>query len=227
LVSESPKVLVKQFFGNNAKSYDKVVRLTTFGRDSYWKEEIIKRIDECKSILDLACGTGILTLKIAAKFPEAKITGVDITEEYLKLAKGKITSCHKISFLLCDAEDLNLDCTFDCITSSYIPKYCNPQILIERCLRHLNGGGKIILHDFTCPKNKAVRFLWNFYFVMLGMIGFFVPSWKDTFKHLPKLIRTANWVEQYKHVMERNGLSVKVQYLTMGCSSILAGTKKI
>lgn len=226
-VVESPKVLVKRFFGNNAKSYDKVVGFATFGRDSHWKEEIIKRITKCDSILDLACGTGILTFKIAGKFPDARITGVDITDEYLLLAKDRTASCHKISFLLCDAEDLNLDDTFDCITSSYIPKYCNPQILVERCLQHMSAGGKIILHDFTCPKNKAARLLWNLYFIVLNMVGFFAPGWKDVFRHLPKLIKSANWVEQYKNAMERKGLSVEVKYLTVSCSAILAGTKKV
>ncbi len=226
-VTELPKTLAKQFFGNNANSYEKVVRLTTFGRDAYWKGEIIKRISKCNSVLDLACGTGILTFKIAEKFPDATITGIDLSEEYLKLAKNKTASSDKISFLQYDAEDLNLDCTFGCITSSYIPKYCNPQILVERCVHYLDSGGKIILHDFTYPKNKVVRLLWKFYFVILGMMGFFVPSWKNTFRLLPKLIRSSNWVEQYKNIMERKGLSVEVKYLTMGCSAILACTKKV
>lgn len=225
-IVESQKVLVKKFFGNNARSYDKVVGITTFGKDSRWKEEIMTRIHKCNSILDLACGTGILTIKIAEKFPDAKIIGVDITEEYLLLAKDK-AKCHKISFLLCDAEDLDLDDIFDCITSSYIPKYCNPQTLVERCLQHLSAGGKIILHDFTYPKNKVVRLLWDLYFIALNMIGFFVPRWKDVFRCLAKLILSSNWVEQYKDAMERKGLNVEVSYQTMGCSAILTGTKKV
>jgi demethylmenaquinone methyltransferase/2-methoxy-6-polyprenyl-1,4-benzoquinol methylase len=227
LITESPKGLVKQFFGNNAQSYEKVVNLATFGRDSHWKEEMIKRISRCDSILDLACGTGILTFQIAEKFPDAKITGVDLTEGYLKIAKDKLKPCHKISFLLYDAEKITLDDTFDCITSSYIPKYCNPQILIERCLCHLNAGGKIILHDFVNPKNKVIRSLWNLYFVMLNMVGFFVPNWKETFKNLPQLIRSINWVDMYKGAMERKGLNVEIKYLTLGTSVILTGTKKV
>ncbi len=227
LIPESPKTLAKQFFDNTAESYDKVVSLTTFGRDAYWKEEIIKRITGYNSVLDLACGTGILTFKIAEKFPDAKITGVDITKGYLEMAKSKIKPHHKISFSLDDAEKLNLDTKFDCITSSYLPKYCTPDILIERCLYHLNPQGKIILHDFTYPTSKPIRFLWNLYFVILQRIGFFVPSWKDVFKDLPKLIRSANWVNEYKDIMERKGLDVKVRYLTLGCSAILTGTKKV
>jgi demethylmenaquinone methyltransferase/2-methoxy-6-polyprenyl-1,4-benzoquinol methylase len=227
LIQESSNTLVKHYYGKTAGSYEKVVSLTTFGRDAYWKEEIIKRIKECNSVLDLACGTGILTFKIADKFPDSKITGVDITEGYLEMAKRKLKPHHKIFFLLDDAEKLTLDAKFDCITSSYIPKYCIPHILVERCLHHLNPHGKIILHDFTYPKSKPVRLLWNFYFVLLQMIGFFVPSWKDVFKDLPKLIRLASWVDKYKDIMERKGMNVEVSYLTLGCSAILTGTKKV
>ncbi len=227
LISKSPKTLVKQFFENNAKSYEKVVNLTTFGRDTYWKKEIVKRIIQCNSILDLACGTGILTYKIAEKLPRAKITGIDITDAYLKIAASKLKPYHKISFLLADAERLNLGVKFDCITSSYIPKYCVPDILIEQYLHHLNPNGKIILHDFTYPKNRSIRLLWSLYFVILHMVGVFVPRWKNVFKDLPELIRSTDWVNQYKDIMERNGFVVEMIYLTLGCSAILTGMKKV
>jgi demethylmenaquinone methyltransferase / 2-methoxy-6-polyprenyl-1,4-benzoquinol methylase len=224
---KSPKSLVKDFFDNTAESYEKVVNLTTFGRDSYWKEEILNRMFQCNSVLDLACGTGLLTFKIVGKFPDADITGIDITEGYLNKAKSKLKPPHKISFLLYDVEKMNLGTKFDCIVSSYIPKYCMSKILIERCLCHLNPGGKIILHDFTYPKNKIIRLSWDLYFVILGVIGFFVPRWKGVFRGLPHLIRSTNWVEEYKDVMEKNGLSVEVKHLTLGASAILTGTKKI
>jgi demethylmenaquinone methyltransferase/2-methoxy-6-polyprenyl-1,4-benzoquinol methylase len=227
LIPESPKTLAKQFFENTAGSYEKVVNLTTFGRDSYWKREIIKKIPKCSSILDLACGTGILTFKITEKFPDSKITGVDITKEYLDVARKKLKPHQKISFLLEDAEKLDLTTTFDCITSSYIPKYCVPSILIEKCLDHLNPNGKIILHDFTYPKNIVVKVLWNLYFVILKITGHLMPNWKDIFENLPKLVKSSNWVDDYKNIMERNGLQVGIQYLTMCSSSILTGTKKI
>lgn len=226
-MTESPKDLVKKFFGNNAQSYEKVVNLTTFGKDTYWKKEIIKKIPNCNSILDLACGTGILTFKIAEKSPTAKIIGVDITKGYLNIAKGKLKPYHKISFLHCDVEKTTINDTFDCITSSYIPKYCDPQILVAQCLRHLKPDGKIIIHDFVYPNNKIISSMWNLYFVMLNIVGFFVPSWKEVFKNLPKLIRSTNWVEKYKDTMERNGMSVEIRFLTLGTSAILTSTKKI
>ena len=224
---QSSKELVPRFFEKTARTYDKIVNLTTFGKDKYWKKEIIKKIPNCNSVLDLACGTGILTFQIAEKLPNAKIIGVDITEGYLEIARKKLKPYQKISFLCQDAEKINLDQKFDCITSSYIPKYCNAETLIKACLNHLNVGGKIILHDFIYPENKIVRSLWNLYFVTLHVIGYLLPDWMDVFVELPKLIRETRWLDDYEDTMKKYGLDVDKQSLTWHTSSILTGIKKI
>jgi demethylmenaquinone methyltransferase/2-methoxy-6-polyprenyl-1,4-benzoquinol methylase len=202
LKRESSETLVKKFFENTADTYEKIVNLTTFRKDTYWKREIIKKISKCNSILDLACGTGILTFKIAEKFPEAKIVGVDVTESYLNVARKKLKPYHKIS-------------------------YCVSETLIEKCLTHLNSGGKIILHDFTYPQNMIVRVLWNLYFIMLKIAGYFMPDWKDVFENLPDLIKSSNWIEDYTNIMKRKGFQIEATYLTLGSSAILTGSKKI
>ena len=224
---KTPKDLVPRFFEKTAETYDKVVNLTTFGKDKCWKKEILKKIPTSDSILDLACGTGILTFQITEKFPYATVVGVDVTEGYLIVARKKLKSYHRITFLREDAEKLNLDRKFDCITSSYLPKYCDPEILIKTCLKHLNNGGKIILHDFTYPKNTIVKSFWNLYFIILKIIGYFAPSWKNVFEDLPKLIRSSNWLDEYENTMKKNGIQVEAQLLTRGSSAILTGTKKI
>jgi demethylmenaquinone methyltransferase/2-methoxy-6-polyprenyl-1,4-benzoquinol methylase len=90
---------------------------------------------------------------------------------------------------------------------------------------HLNPGGKIIFHDFTYPKNPAVRGLWNFFLTILRLVGYFIPSWKDALIGLPKLIRSTNWLHNYSDVMKKSGLKVSNQYLTYGAAAILTGTK--
>ena len=92
-----PKNLVPEFFDNTSKSYDKVAVLATFGKDRYWKNQILNHING-STFLDLACGTGILTRKIAEKFPKSNIVGLDITENYLKVAKKNLASYRNISF---------------------------------------------------------------------------------------------------------------------------------
>jgi demethylmenaquinone methyltransferase/2-methoxy-6-polyprenyl-1,4-benzoquinol methylase len=225
MIKENPKDFVPKFFNNTADSYDTIVYWTTFGKDSVWKNKILDELSTEKTILDLACGTGILTRQIAQKVPQAKIIGVDITKSYLEKAKEKLNLNQNISFVNQDAEKLNLGRKFDCITASYLPKYCKPDILIKTCLEHLNVGGKIILHDFTYPKNRFVRSMWDLYFKVLPLAGFFIPSWRNVFVDLPSLIRATNWVQEYEKTMSDNGLKTRIQDLTWGSSAILIGTK--
>lgn len=225
MVSQSPKDLVPLFFDETARTYDKVATCATFGKDGYWKKEIVEKIEHANSILDLACGTGMLTRDIANKFPKSRILGIDISTSYLKIAEKNSSSFSNISFMRKDAENLNINEKFDCICSSYIPKYCKPKMLIEQCTNHLNPGGRIILHDFTYPKNSLIQHMWNLYFVLLNAFGFFIPSWRYPFLKLPKLIKTSNWVEEYKQEMEGNNFEVKQQDLTWNTSTILIASR--
>lgn len=223
MAAESPKSLVPKFFIDTADTYEKIAAWTTFGKDHYWKKEIIKQIPKADSYLDLACGTGILTRKIAEQFPFAKIVGVDVSETYLEVAKKNSKPYQNISFVRQDAEELNLPAKFDCVVSSYIPKYCDAKILVNACLAHLNDGGKIILHDFIYPKNKLVQKLWMVHFVVLRFVGLFLPSWKDAFSELPDLIKTSRWLGEYESEMKKHGLAVTKQHFTWNTSAILIG----
>ena len=225
MLAESAKNLVPKFFDETGATYDGVVSYGTLGKDKYWKRKILEQISDGNSFLDLACGTGILTREIAEKFPSAEIVGVDITKSYLDVAKKNSNSFDNISFILDDAEEFKLDSKFDCITASYLPKYCDPEVLVKNCVAHIKPGGKIIFHDFTYPKNLVIKLLWNFFFIFFRLAGYFIPSWKDALIGLPKLIRRTKWLDSYSDAMKKSGLKVSHQYLTYGVSAILTGTK--
>ena len=221
---DRPQSLVQKFFGNTARNYDKVVSYATFGNDTKWKQQLLREIKSGSSFLDLACGTGILTRMIAQKFLDSHVTGVDIMQGYIDVAKQNSTSFSNIFYVHQDAEKLDLERKFDCITSSYIPKYCDAEILVKACLKHLKPGGKIILHDFIYPNGTLVRWFWNAYFVVLPKIGNLVPNWKQTLIDLPKLIRETNWLVDYESVMKKYGMRTKVMFLTCNSAAIISAT---
>ena len=72
------KSKVPEFFDQTSKNYDAVVRYSTFDRDNSWKKAIVSKIPYSNTILELACGTGLLTKKIYLANPRAKITAVEI-----------------------------------------------------------------------------------------------------------------------------------------------------
>lgn len=222
---ESPKDYVPKFFDETSSSYDKVVGYGTFGKDRYWKKEIVNKIHTGDSFLDLACGTGILTRKIAEKFPNSAVIGVDITQSYLNLAKKNSSSYKNISYLHQDAETIEISRKFDCITSSYLSKYCDSTKLVKSCIKHLKPDGKIIFHDFTYPKKVSVKVLWKIIFFVLNFVGRLIPSWKEAFVELPKLIKSSNWLNEYENELKKNGFNVKCIHLTWYTSAILIAKK--
>ena len=217
---------VPKFFNDSASNYDTIVSWTTFGKDRIWKRSIINKIRNPSSILDLACGTGILTKTLSEMFPHSKVVGIDITKSYLDIAKKKLKSYKNISLFLRDAENFHLDQKFDYIVSSYIPKYCSPKLIIKSCLEHLNPGGTVILHDFTYPKNLAIQQIWNFYFKLLRIAGIFLPEWRNVFRNLPLLIKSTIWVEEYITEMSKNAFDTLIEYQRWKTACIISGTHR-
>jgi demethylmenaquinone methyltransferase / 2-methoxy-6-polyprenyl-1,4-benzoquinol methylase len=217
---ESPKKIVPKFFDETFSSYDKIVKYCTFCKDGNWKNKILEYMTKDGSFLDLACGTGILTRKISKKFPNSSIIGIDITRNYVEVAKKNSTE-KNISYLHQDAEKIELSKKFDCITASYLPKYCEAKILVKRCIEHLKPNGVIILHDFTYPKNKLVQIFWEMYFVVLKLVGYVIPTWRDAFVNLPKLIKSSKWLDTFEDEMKQNGLDVVHINLTWNSAAIL------
>src|SRR5688500_7508260 len=74
-------------------------------------------------ILELGCGTGNLTLRLARRFPEASLTTVDASPEMIegmraRLAEVDPESARRARFLTARFEDLDLPSgSFDLVTS--------------------------------------------------------------------------------------------------------------
>ncbi len=69
--------------------YDPVVRLTT--REKVFKKALVEqaKIKAEHRVLDLACGTGTLTILIKNTQPQAAIIGIDGDAKILEIAKTK------------------------------------------------------------------------------------------------------------------------------------------
>jgi len=221
--------LVERFFSGTGSKYDHIVNLCTLGIDNLWKECILRKLPAPRRVMDLACGTGILTLAIARKFPHCHVIGVELREEYLEIAKRKVkeSKLANLEFILSRAEDLVLNDSFDCITSSYLAKYADLKPLVRNMAQMLGKGGLLLFHDFTYPSHAALAAGWELYFKLLQRLGSWrYPQWKNVFYGLPELVRRTTWVHDLKVAMQENGLSeIELEYLTLGASAIMTGRK--
>ncbi|MGW0827915.1 class I SAM-dependent methyltransferase [Streptomyces sp. NPDC002845] len=56
-------------------------------------------------VLDLACGTGTITARLLARFPEATSTGVDLDPALLTIAEGTFAGDDRATFVTADLKD--------------------------------------------------------------------------------------------------------------------------
>jgi demethylmenaquinone methyltransferase / 2-methoxy-6-polyprenyl-1,4-benzoquinol methylase len=218
--------IVHRLFSGTGSSYDRMVNLTTFGIDSWWKEKILQRIPRDPArIIDQASGTGILTFKIARRFPRCRVIGVELREEYLKIAQEKmrVLKVRNAEFILGRAENVLLEGSFDCITSSYLAKYAELETLTQNVKRMLRTGGVLIMHDFSYPRGRVFTRIWEFYFRLLQTAGAWkYPQWRIIFHELPVLVRKTEWVPELKSMLQRNAFSpIHAERLTLGTSTIV------
>jgi demethylmenaquinone methyltransferase/2-methoxy-6-polyprenyl-1,4-benzoquinol methylase len=229
-MADSRTELVNRFFSGTGPTYDHIADVCTFGFDRFWKRRIMKRIpDRLTRVMDLACGTGILTFQIAQRFPNSHVTGVELRDEYLDIAreKAKALRIANVDFILSRAEDVLLEEPLDCITGSYLAKYADLPTLVGNVERMLRGGGLFLMHDFTYPTWGPFAWIWQQHFRILRTVGSWrYPRWQTIFYELPELIRRTRWVAELTGLLKKHTFSdITMESLTFGTSAIIVAKK--
>lgn len=156
--SKSPKEIYNELAANN--NYDSSVNYQK--RVEKLNKALLGLRTEFGHILDLACGTGALIEALPWK-KSAKIIGVDISEEMLKVARERFTDHPNITFKEADFMDLDFpESSFDLITNAYATRFIPRGKELEFAnlvLRLLKPSGRFIV--FT---DASFRLCTLFYF---------------------------------------------------------------
>lgn len=147
----------KAFWDKTAKNYDFIMK-----KDKRAYEIIIKKIKQSLnydySVLELATGTGIISLQIANCVKNIEAT--DFSENMIHIAKTK-PSPSSLKFTVEDACNLPYkDKSFDCIIISnalHVIPY--PEKTLENIFRVLKDDGVLIAPTFLDTKNVLLRLL--------------------------------------------------------------------
>ena len=184
-----------------------------------------ERVWRPQAILDLACGTGLSTFAFARAFSETRIVGVELREEYLVRARAKRERRRypNVEFVLSRAEAFETTEPFDVVTASYLAKYADLPVLVDRAAGWLVPGGLFMMHDFTLPPNRITLAVWRGYFRMLQTVGAkIVPAWRTIYDGLPVLIEQTRWTSELTTLLRARGFrDVTLEQLTLGGSAII------
>ncbi len=157
--------------------------------------------------LDVGCGTGGLSLKLAQKFK--RVIGIDISPVVLKAANGKQIN-KNIKFINADFRDgVFKEKSFDFICAAYLFHHYNPKEIkngIQEFSMLLKDGGALLIIDIFIP--ERVSFLQKisglavfiFYYLsqFIRMHGIIKGS--GTFFSFIKLLRNKRWQEHESRV---------------------------
>lgn len=165
-------------FDKIAKSYEewhsKLIKTSGFGVDFFYEYKIkeIKRILQKHkikpplSILDFGCGIGNVDPYIRKHFPDAKIYGVDMSEESINVARAKQAD-YDITYevLAPDWRTLpqQFETKFDLIFISNVFHHAvveEHDAIINYCGVHMNPASLLFAFELN-PYNPAARMVFN------------------------------------------------------------------
>jgi trans-aconitate 2-methyltransferase len=104
-------------------------------------------------ILDVGCGDGKITAKIAACVPRGMVTGIDISQEMVEFAKKTFpkNTHNNLGFSQQDAQNFSYDENLDLIFSSFALQWLsNPDLFFKCAYKSLKSSGYLAI---TIPLN--------------------------------------------------------------------------
>ncbi|HVB38280.1 MAG TPA: ubiquinone/menaquinone biosynthesis methyltransferase [Vicinamibacterales bacterium] len=186
---------VRRLFGTIADRYDLITVLLSYGRDRAWKRRLGEMADVRPGVraLDLACGTGDITLDLARR--GARAIGLDITPRMIALARKKAGSLDGPAvdgFLVGDMMALPCpDAAFDLVTSGYgLRNVPDLDGALDEIRRVLKPGGRFVSLDFDRPPGWLLRTTYLTYLTIVGsLVGLVLHGDPDTYRYIAESLR--------------------------------------
>lgn len=236
---------VQRMFAAIAESYDLNNRVHSMGRDQAWRRKAVALCDvqPGEKVLDVACGTGDLSLAFAEALRRkggadetgpggdgsasgggggGGVMGMDFTFEMLPIAREKARRAEQaVTFAAADAMRLPLaDASVDVVSIAFgIRNVADHAAAMREFRRVLRPGGRLCVLEFSLPRNAVLRGLYNFYFrhVMPRTATLISGDRSGAYRYLPQSVNTFIDREAMVTAMHQAGFSGVTQHpMTFG-----------
>jgi demethylmenaquinone methyltransferase/2-methoxy-6-polyprenyl-1,4-benzoquinol methylase len=168
---ETKEQQVQKIFNKIARKYDLINSIISFGCHNYWRYFMmtLSNFRAGDNILDLCCGTGMITQAIAKRVsPQGQVIGVDFSEQMLAVAEIRLAHFkyrRNIQFILGDAMALPFpDNSFDGVTIGYGLRNVNDlRLVLKETYRVIKPGRKVISLEMGKPSWPIFKDLYYLY----------------------------------------------------------------
>ena len=226
---------IQSMFNAVAPKYDFLNRLLSVGYDRYWRRAAVSEFKslENKTFLDVATGTADIPLEIVKRHPKPmQIIGIDFSLSMLKVGEKKISNNKlnsDIKLISGAAENIPFkDHSFDGVITSFgVRNFMNAKQGLREMHRILKPNSKIVVLEFSFPKNIILQWLYRYYFEkILPVTGRIISGHKTAYSYLPSSVINFPQGETFKIMLECAGFkNISLKPLTLGIVTLYKGIK--
>ena len=223
---QDKKEQVREMFDRIAPAYDRLNHTLSFQIDKLWRRHVVRivRRMQPRRILDVATGTGDLALAMARRMRGVQVLGVDLSENMLAEARRKATACgldERVVLSLGDAERLEVaDASVDVVTVAFGAG-------LREIARVLKPGGKVVILEFSTPRNPLFRRVYGLYsHRLLPAIGGMISKDRKAYEYLPASVDEFPAPECFMAMMREAGFKdCRARSQSLGIAQIYTGEK--
>ncbi|MFN2367721.1 MAG: ubiquinone/menaquinone biosynthesis methyltransferase [Desulfurivibrionaceae bacterium] len=231
---EEKKKFVREKFSSISSDYDFLNSLLSFHIDRYWRWVTTRMLGEYKegTVLDLCAGTLPLSLELTRQAPERRVLAVDFCEDMLRAGMRTMPADRRKPRIMpvCGDGEKIPAASSSCwgITVAFgVRNLANTQDGLNEMHRVLKKGGKLLILEFSRPKNPIVKPFYNFYLnKVLPRLAGLVSGDKEAYEYLASSIAKFYEPAELLSMMEKAGFNNPWRRpLTFGIVSIYVGEK--
>ena len=205
---QTKKEEVREMFDNIAPKYDLLNHTLSMSIDRVWRRRVVGEVRRAKPgrILDVATGTGDLAIAMARRIRDVQVLAVDLSERMLAVADASVDVA-TVAFGVRNFGDLGAG--------------------LRELARTIKPGGKVVILEFSRPRNRAFRALYEFYsYKILPRIGGLVSRDKRAYEYLPASVGEFPAPEEFMGMMARAGFrNCRARSQSFGIAQIYIGEK--
>lgn len=231
------KAYMVKLFNFQASKYDLHDDIIGLGIHRRWIKDLLRivanYVGEHKNIkmLDLACGTGFVSFKIAKAFEEASIDAFDISPNMIEVAKRRLRrdfTNSNIKFWVSDSEVFFGQEKYDVITTCFaFRNFANKNLATENVFRALKPGGLFVIQDMTKPESGIYRSIYLFALKnILPLAGRMIGTEPGAPHYLYKSVMMMPKNVEIQHLLKSKGfVGVKYKSQSWGMGTVIHGYK--